>query len=428
MRKLIRSLCALLVASLMLCGLTAFAAEEPVTLTVLTRYSGTDPHAAWLEACIEEFCKLHPNVTIQNDSISDEASYNNKLKTAIASGNLPNHWMMYGAATLVDYAKNGLIMDISGWKEDKEWASGFLDPELSTYDLGGYGVEGTYGVSTAMVPEVIYYNVDLFKKAGIEKTPETLSELYAAIDKLKAAGVTPISMGAADTWRLGHFFDCLAYRVCGIDKIKDIGARTAKWTDPEVVEALAELKHFKEVGAFEPNFEGVDWSMEQSGFLAGQYAMCVVPTWFIATIQSSGTDQNIDFFKFPYDEDHPEYAEHSTVFSDGQVFSNQCTGSEREMTVAWGKFITGAAMEGRRVEMSSGMPGRTDIAVDSSKMSDLQVRGIELTKSLTRFAGDTFDFDVLTSMQDVTRNNLVGMMLGMSPEETAAAIQKEIDG
>ena len=63
----------------------------------------------------------------------------------------------------------------------------------------------------------------------------------------------------------------------------------------------------------------------------------------------------------------------------------------------------------------------------SSSATKLKVKGIELTKNLTRFAGDTFDFDMLNSMQDVTRNNLVGMMLGMSPEDTAAAIQAEID-
>lgn len=56
---------------------------------------------------MEKFSELHPNVTFQDDSVADEAAYNNKLKTAIATGNLPNMWMQYGAASLVEYAKNG---------------------------------------------------------------------------------------------------------------------------------------------------------------------------------------------------------------------------------------------------------------------------------------------------------------------------------
>lgn len=427
MKKTRRMLALVIAMLIILTGCISAFAEEDVTLTILTRYSGSDPHTPWLEWCIEEFTKEHPNVTIQNESIADEAAYNNKLKTCIASGNIPDQWMMYGAATVVEYAKNGLVMDISDWKNDEVWVSGFLDPELSTYNLSGYGVDGIYGLSIAMVPEIIYYNVDLFEKAGIEKVPETLSELYEAIEKLKAIDVTPISMGASDTWRLGHFFDCLVYRMCGIDKIKDIGARNAKWTDPEVIEALKELKNFKDVGAFEPNFEGVDWSMESAGFLAGKYAMCVVPTWFIATIENSDTEQNIAFFEFPYDEDHPEYADNAAVFSDGQLFSNKVEGYKREVLTEWGKFISSAKAESARIRIARGMPGRTDIEVDVSAMSDMQVKGIELTKNLTRFAGDTFDFDMLNSMQDVTRNNLVGMMLGMSPEDTAAAIQAEID-
>ena len=80
--------------------------EDPeVTITVLTRYAGSDVQAQWLQTMMEKFSELHPNVTFQDDSVADEAAYNNKLKTAIATGNLPNMWMQYGAASLVEYAK-----------------------------------------------------------------------------------------------------------------------------------------------------------------------------------------------------------------------------------------------------------------------------------------------------------------------------------
>lgn len=189
----------------------AATTDDPeVTITVLTRYAGSDPQAPWLKKMMDEFVKLHPNVTFQDDSVADEAAYNNKLKTAIATGNLPNMWMQYGSASLVEYAKNGLLMDLSFMLEDEEFCSGLPDPTLSTFDLSGYGVDGIYAIPFAMQPEVIFYNKDLFQQAGIESVPETMDDMYAAIDKLKAAGITPMGMGAKDTWRLGHFFNCIA--------------------------------------------------------------------------------------------------------------------------------------------------------------------------------------------------------------------------
>ncbi|MCG3057046.1 extracellular solute-binding protein, partial [Escherichia coli] len=47
------------------------------------------------------------------------------------------------------------------------------------------------------------YNKELFKKAGIKEVPQTLDELEAAAKKLKAAGITPFSIGYGEWWVLG---------------------------------------------------------------------------------------------------------------------------------------------------------------------------------------------------------------------------------
>ena len=407
---------------------TAAQTEEPeVTITVLTRYAGSDPQAPWLKKMMDEFVKLHPNVTFQDDSVADEAAYNNKLKTAIATGNLPNMWMQYGSASLVEYAKNGLLMDLSFMLEDEKFCSGLTDPTLSTFDLSGYGVDGIYAIPFAMQPEVIFYNKDLFKQAGIDSVPETMEDLYGAIDKLKAAGITPMGMGAKDTWRLGHFFNCVAYRKAGIDTFKNIGARNAKWTDPEVVDCLTTLKGFKDKGAFEENFEGIDWSTESANFLSGKYAMICIPLWFIPNAEESEIADSLDFFPVPYFSDQESYKDDSAVYVDAHVYSGKLEGYEKEITMEWAKFTHDAFSEEVRLKDCGQTPGRTDVNTEGLEMSPMLTKAIELNGDLKKLGGDTFEYDMLNSMQDVTRNALVGMMLGTSPEDTAAAIQSEID-
>jgi raffinose/stachyose/melibiose transport system substrate-binding protein len=60
-------------------------------------------------------------------------------------------------------------------------------------------------------------------------------------------------------------------------------------------------------------------------------------------------------------------------------------------------------------------------------MSPLMKKALALNNELTTYGGDVFEYDEITSMQDVIRNSLVGMMLGTTPEDTAKTIQAEID-
>lgn len=402
--------------------------EDPeVTITVLTRYAGSDVQAQWLQTMMEKFSELHPNVTFQDDSVADEAAYNNKLKTAIATGNLPNMWMQYGAASLVEYAKNGLVMDLSSLLEDTEFTSGLADPTLSSYDLSGYGVDGIYALPFAMQPEVIFYNKDLFAQAGINEVPETMEDLFAAFDKLNAAGITPMGMGAKDTWRLGHFYNCIAYKKVGVDNIKKIGAREAKWTDENMVETFEILKSFKDRGAFEENFEGIDWSTENANFLSGKYAMICVPLWFIPNAEASEIADSLDFFPIPYFEDAEDYKDNAAVYTDAHVYNGKLEGYEKEITLEWAKFTHSAYSEEVRLKVCNQLPGRSDVNIDGYEMSPLMKKALALNNELTTYGGDVFEYDEITSMQDVIRNSLVGMMLGTTPEDTAKTIQAEID-
>ena len=89
----------------------AFAADK-VTIRVMTRWAGSDPQAAYLETVKTDFLKTHPNVVIQDDSIADEAAFNNKLKIDIATGTPPSIFWFPAIAGLVDWAKAGVLMDI----------------------------------------------------------------------------------------------------------------------------------------------------------------------------------------------------------------------------------------------------------------------------------------------------------------------------
>jgi raffinose/stachyose/melibiose transport system substrate-binding protein len=403
------------------------APAEKVKLTVLTRWTGSDAMTPLFDEIIKGFTELHPEVEIQNDSVNEEAAFNNKLKTAIATGDVPNVFYNPGIMNAVDYAKNGIVMEISPLFEDKEWYDGFIDGAFETYNFTTFGAKGYYAIPHSIGVEGIFYNKDLFAKAGITKAPETIEDMYDAIDKLKAIGVSPFAVGAKETWRAGHILNWLTYKNVGIDKVKQIGARNAKWTDPDMVDTLKLYMDLKNRGAFPVNYEGVTYDEEKSMFFTEKAAMVLNGSWFIGDCDSSDISGKIGIFAPPSFKDKPQFIGNGIIYPQQLYLSGKATGAQKDMQIAFVKYLTNKDNQQKMALEIQRIPIRKDLDLSSAKPDSLFSQAVKISSSITLSCGDTFDFDPLPSMMDRTRNSLIGMSLGMSPEDTAKEIQSEID-
>lgn len=402
-------------------------ADGQVTISILTRASGSDPGTKALEKIMMEFEAANPNIKIDNISVSEEAAFNDKFKAAVATGEIPNIFYLPGTANLVQYAENDLIMDISVLFDDKEWYDGFLPGAFDSFDFTSYGTEGVYGIPYAVAPEYVFYNKDLFKKAGIDTFPETMDELYVAIDKLNAMDVYPFGLGAKDTWRAGHIHNQILYKMLGAQIAADLGSRKIKWTDPTVVETLAEVKRLNDSGAFIPNAAGISWDIEKSMFFNQESAMVNNGTWFLGDVANANASFEVGVALWPYYEDRPEHKGVIVQYPQTYWVKGNMSGAEYDATTKFVKFLTGQYGITEWVRIASTLPSRTDTDYDSFEVAELYEESVELLKQGTGFSGDSFDYDRIAAMQDVTRNAIVGMLLGDSPEKAAATIQAEID-
>ncbi|KPV55193.1 ABC transporter substrate-binding protein, partial [Paenibacillus sp. A3] len=132
---------------------------DKVSIRILTRISGTDPKSVAFQNLLKQFMEKNPDITVVDESLNDEAAFNNKFKTAVATGSVPEIWMNYGGVAFKDYAKN-IAMDLDPvLKEDKAWADAFL-PLFDTWRYKD--LPGTYGVPNEFYSVAIYYNKELF--------------------------------------------------------------------------------------------------------------------------------------------------------------------------------------------------------------------------------------------------------------------------
>lgn len=419
----------LLFGTLVGCGSqTKKSTEKPKTvkLRLFTRWTGTEPLTPLFQQVQKEFKEKYPNVEIQDESINDGGAYNNKLKADLATGNMPGLFQAGILANLSTYAKNGVVMDMSSTLEsDKEWAGGFEKWAFDPFKMDEYGVKGIYGVPYALDYEVFFYNTELFQKAGIQKTPETWDELLEVIKKLKNANITPWVVGGKNTWRMGHIHNAILYRWAGVQKAMDLGVGKAKWTDPEVVESLQFLKDLKDMGAFEPNLEGVDFETEKADFLSGKAAMTLSMTGFIGNVESAKMGDKVKTFVMPYFKEKPQFKGNNVAYRGGFSLNGQLQGAEKEAMINFAKMFTDKVNQTKMATDAKRVPVRKDITIDKSQIPNLLATAIDYAKISDVLGSDSFDYDANPAMIDRTRNSIIGMLLGDSAEKTAQDIQKE---
>lgn len=417
------------------CGSSAGDTKETkesggkVKITFMSRDSGDTPIAKVYEKQIADFMNANPDIEVQNDSIYEEAAYNNKLKVAVSTGETPSIFYYPAIAGLTEWAKNGVLLDLTeALESDPEWKDSFLDGALDTYKLDAYGAEGIYALPNELNVDAVFYNKALFEKAGITETPKTMDEFYEVIDKLNAAGITPIGVGGKNTWVMGHIFNNILAKRIGPEGIVALGTGEKKWTDEDVVECLQMTKDLKDKGAFAEGFEGMDYNTQMNQFLSGEVAMISHSSPIIPEMLATESEikDDIAFFPFPSFTDKSEYTDTRVVYTSGWMMSGTMSEEEEAAALKLVKFMTSPESIQERMDAAMRVaPYKNMNAPENAPQLFKDM--IEYTDTISESVGEYFDYDTCPTLVDVSRNGILNMMLSDSAENTAKAIQADVE-
>ncbi len=264
-------------ASLAFAGCSPAAPAEtasPGTPRTLTFWNNatTGPGKAHWEALAKSFEEKHPGVTVRIQNIQNE-DWDGKLQTALNSPDAPDVFMQRGGEKMVEMIRADLIQPVTD----------AVTPEIKTA-LGEAAFEGAtydgkiWAMTDLFQPGGMWYSEDLFKQAGITKLPETLPEFFETVKTLKAAGITPIALGAKDAWPAAHWYYWFALRECKTESLEK-AATDRDFTDPCWLKAGQDLADLK---ALEPFQDGLLTTPAQQG--AGSSAGLIAnhkPPWSI---------------------------------------------------------------------------------------------------------------------------------------------------
>ncbi|WP_421732859.1 extracellular solute-binding protein [Cellulomonas sp.] len=260
--------------------------------------STTGEGKAYWDSTVKDFEAANPGVTIKIQAIQNE-DMDGKLQTALNSGDAPDIFMARGGGKLADVVEAGQAQEIA---VDDATKTATGDAAFSAFTIDGK----VYGMPMSILPGGIYYSKDLFEQAGITETPKTIEDLEGAVDKLKAAGIAPIALGAKDAWPAAHWYYFFALRACSKDTL-DKAAADMTFDDACWQKAGDDLAAFSDTDPFNEGFlttSAQQGAGSSAGLLANhQAAMELMGAWDPGVIASLTPDKkplaDLAWFPFP---------------------------------------------------------------------------------------------------------------------------------
>lgn len=249
------------------------------------------PKAAF-QTIVDDFQKANPDIKVTVRTTTDKEKFKTEVPGFLASDQAPDVITWFAGYRMQVFAGKGLLEPITeifpGGSFEKEFPQAFKS--ASSYRGKVYLLPQSY------YWWAVYYNKEVFAKLKLQ-TPKTWEEFLAVCEKLKAAGVAPLSIGAKDPWTAGGWFDYMDSAVNGGDFHSTLLSGSVAYTDPKVKKTFGYLADLAKKGYFIPNATSLTWQAAADKLIKGEAGMSLIGQ-FVQGQVPPGKDV-LDFFAFP---------------------------------------------------------------------------------------------------------------------------------
>lgn len=277
----------LLVGAALVAASTPTYAEDKPKAEVMTSWtSGSE--AAALGVISQEFEKR--GGVWKDSSIAGFGAADAAFQNRLVAGDPPAAKQAVIGLANTDFVNQGLLNSIDDVAKAGKWAD--VLPK-SIYDLISYNGKVYLSPSDAHGESWVFYSKDAFAKAGVTEEPKSWDEFFAALDKLKAAGVLPVAWGG-QSWQESKVFNMILLTQVGIDgflKIyvdKEKGDASVEGVK-KTLDILGKLRAYVDEGA-----AGRNWNDATAMVITGKAGVQFMGDWakgeFVVAGKQPGKD------------------------------------------------------------------------------------------------------------------------------------------
>jgi glucose/mannose transport system substrate-binding protein len=335
-----------------------------------------------IDALFSAFLEKYPDVEIVENPVSGGGGdvLRAQIKTMIMAGDPPDTFQItYGTGMIRSFMSvlqplNDLVADFDVPQDLLDW--GTIDGDL-------------YGIPVnVMQNNILWYNKNVVEDAGVQMPVESIEDLYAACDKIKDAGYTPIAVGSGsgqDFW-LGTLFEAIVSGLPdGPEALQELYNGEVKISESEALKGgLEVIAKLVDEGYINSDYGALTWDQAGQLLSTGEAAFFVMGDWTKGLFDASGLKANVDYGyqSFPG----------ATVF----VGHSDCfvlpEGVDNIVATKWLEFLTTAEAGTAFCPIKGATPPRLDAPIEgiydevSIEIMD-KFRASDVTKIQSQFGG-----------------------------------------
>lgn len=282
-------------------GLTLAATAAAAQTTVRWLHIEQNPAQVKIwEDVVRRFQEKNPGVKVEMQYLENEA-YKAKVPTLLQSRDRPHIMYSWAGGVLKAQVEAGALADITA-------GVGSFKDNLAPGAVQAFVVGGKlYGLPYNVSQVGFMYNKDLFAKAGVDGTAiKSWDDFLGAVKKIKAAGITPISVGGQDKWPVHFYWTHLAVRLGGKPAFEAALKGEGGGFEGETFQKAGELmKQLVDLEPFQNGFLGFKNQQALGYFGDGKAAMNLAISHHSATQRALAADKKgvpedkLGWFDFP---------------------------------------------------------------------------------------------------------------------------------
>ncbi|MBT9594405.1 MAG: carbohydrate ABC transporter substrate-binding protein [Vitreoscilla sp.] len=296
----------------------------------------------------------------------------------VIGGNPPTAAQFNTSKQFLDIVEQGMLNPMDEVALRDGWDKFLPETVLNVIRVKGH----YYAVPVNIhMPAWIWYSKAAFKQAGIASEPKTLDELFAALDKLKAAGLVPLAHGG-QSWQDNIVFTAVLTNLGG----RELYLKVLRDRDPQAIQSEAfrnVLLTFKRLqGYVDRASPGRNWNDATAMLISAKAGVQFMGDWakgeFTLANQVAGRDYGcIAGFgaASPY-----------IIQGDVLVFPKTSNAEAIKAQKLLASVVTAPATQVAFSMKKGSIPIRTD--VDASKMDLCAQQGLAIMKDKSRQLGN----------------------------------------
>lgn len=336
--------------------------EKEYELRYLTPQVGAESSAKIIATLVDEWnLKNKGAAKVVIDGVPDYTQYLNALKTKIAADQGPDFFYYNDPIDKPDFWAYKKLGDMTPFV-DKEFLAADTEQDWSDCKIGNK----IYAFPYIKLMTMLFYNKEVFQKAGIKAPIPTWDEWFVAGDKIKALGVSPFAgMNTDNSWTVMLMYSAHV----GSEGGPNVWKGVSDFNNPVWLEGVKFLKRLWDYTT--PDSVNLPYQVASNNYLSGKAAMIANGPWMIAQIKDQGMYEKTGYMPYPGVKGKGMIVQAGPLGKMSTFYKNDADPKKMKLAVDFMKYHNSVENTRRMILASAGAYATTATFTDADPLEPL---------------------------------------------------------